>query len=55
MAGKGTLFTLAAAVAGEMAARQLRKRRRMDFGGKTVLIIGGSRGLGLELARRFAS
>ena len=31
-----------------------RLRRRMSFKGKSVLITGGSRGLGLELARRFA-
>jgi short-subunit dehydrogenase len=27
----------------------------MDFSGRTVLISGASRGLGLELARRFAA
>src|SRR5262249_52289087 len=32
----------------------LRERRRISFHGKTVLISGASRGLGLELARRFA-
>ena len=31
-----------------------RERRRMDFAGKTVVISGASRGLGLELARGFA-
>lgn len=31
-----------------------RRKRRMDFNGKTVLISGASRGLGLELARGFA-
>jgi short-subunit dehydrogenase len=31
-----------------------RERRRMDFAGKTVVISGASRGLGLELARVFA-
>jgi short-subunit dehydrogenase len=31
-----------------------RHRRRVDFTGKTVLISGASRGLGLELARGFA-
>lgn len=30
------------------------QRRRMNFAGATVLISGGSRGLGLELARAFA-
>lgn len=32
----------------------VRLRRRISFSGKTVLITGGSRGLGLVLARRFA-
>jgi NAD(P)-dependent dehydrogenase (short-subunit alcohol dehydrogenase family) len=31
-----------------------RKRREIDFQGKTVVITGGSRGLGLVLARQFA-
>ena len=33
----------------------LGRYRRVDFSGKTVLISGASRGLGLELARRFAA
>src|SRR5438874_6865594 len=37
--------------AGRFAARRY---RRMDFQGKVVVITGGSRGLGLLLARRFA-
>lgn len=32
----------------------LRRSRRMDLAGRTVVITGGSRGLGLLLARRFA-
>ena len=32
----------------------VRQRRRMEFSGKTVVIAGASRGLGLELARGFA-
>jgi short-subunit dehydrogenase len=44
-------FAGAAAAVLAYAARQ---RRRMDFAGKTVLIAGASRGLGLELARGFA-
>ncbi len=32
----------------------LRRTRRIDFAGRTVVISGGSRGLGLELARLFA-
>lgn len=44
-------------VAGATAAAMMylaRQRRRMTFKGKTVVIAGGSRGLGLELARGFA-
>lgn len=38
-----------------VAARALlRRARQIDFAGRTVVISGGSRGLGLELARRFA-
>ena len=33
----------------------LGRYRRIDFSGKTVLISGASRGLGLELARKFAA
>jgi short-subunit dehydrogenase len=33
----------------------VRRYRRVDFAGKTVLISGASRGLGLELARHFAA
>jgi NAD(P)-dependent dehydrogenase (short-subunit alcohol dehydrogenase family) len=36
------------------AARALRARRAIEFGGTTVVIFGGSRGLGLALAREFA-
>ena len=39
---------------GAAAIYAARQRRRMDFAGKTVLISGASRGLGLELARAFA-
>jgi short-subunit dehydrogenase len=41
-------------VGGAAAACIAQQRRRMDFAGKTVVITGGSRGLGLELARTFA-
>jgi NAD(P)-dependent dehydrogenase (short-subunit alcohol dehydrogenase family) len=44
-AGVGALLGLGAA---------LRKRREFDFSGRTVLITGGSRGLGLVLARELA-
>ena len=50
-------LTLAAAGAGAyLAARAIYNRfGGYDFGGKTVLITGGSRGLGLVLARGFAA
>jgi NAD(P)-dependent dehydrogenase (short-subunit alcohol dehydrogenase family) len=50
--------TAAALTAAGIAAlafdRVLRSRRAIDFAGRHVLISGGSRGLGLELAREFA-
>lgn len=52
--GKAALM-LAAAGAGALVARALfRRSREYDLRGKTVLITGGSRGLGLVLAREFA-
>ena len=47
----GTAVLSAIAFAVRSAAR---RKRRIDFNGKTVLISGASRGLGLELARGFA-
>jgi len=44
--------TFASAVYGLRQA--VRRRRRIDFADKTVVITGASRGLGLELAREFA-
>ncbi len=38
-----------------VAAKALRARRAIDFAGKTVVIFGGSRGLGLAMAREFSS
>lgn len=47
---------IVSAVAAAGGAWALHKwRRRMDFTGRSVVITGGSRGLGLELARRFAA
>jgi NAD(P)-dependent dehydrogenase (short-subunit alcohol dehydrogenase family) len=49
------LLWAAAGVGGAMAARALvNRRRKFDFRDKSVLITGGSRGLGLVLAREFA-
>ena len=48
-------LTLVAGVAGlALANTLLRRRSRFDLEGKVVLITGGSRGLGLVLARQFA-
>jgi short-subunit dehydrogenase len=52
-----TKVTLSVAALGAVsyALREAaRHKRRIDFNGKTVLISGASRGLGLELARGFA-
>jgi NAD(P)-dependent dehydrogenase (short-subunit alcohol dehydrogenase family) len=46
-------LTLAGAVVAARAV--LRRAHRMDFNKRTVVISGGSRGLGLEMARRFAA
>jgi hypothetical protein len=44
------------AVAAEGGARHyVRRRRRTDFRGKTVVITGGSRDLGLELGRLWST
>ena len=49
----GVMMALGAAA--YAAGRALRARRAIDFAGKTVVIFGGSRGLGLVLARQFAT
>src|SRR3954470_4100874 len=46
---------LAAALGGFWAGRRIRSRRSYRLQGKVVLITGGSRGLGLALAREAAS
>ena len=43
--------TVAVGLGAVVAARALRRRNRMDFKDRTVVITGGSRGLGLVLAR----
>ena len=45
----------AGAAAAFVAARVARGRRAIDFGGRVVVITGGSRGLGLVLARQLAA
>ncbi len=52
---KQMLFWLAAGIGGAIAGRAaLRRRRFFAFAGRNVLITGGSRGLGLEMARILA-
>ena len=48
------LAAIGLACAAAACAYFTRERRRLSFSGKTVVISGGSRGLGLELARVFA-
>src|SRR5256885_5272487 len=53
--GKETLALAAAGAVALLAARALYRRwQEYDLRGKTVLVTGGSRGLGLVLAREFA-
>ncbi len=52
--GRKTLLA-ASAVTGAVAVTALLRRRPMNLEGKVVLITGGSRGLGLALARTFAA
>ena len=50
------LIGLAAGVAAAfVGSRLLRARRAIDFAGRVVVISGGSRGLGLVMARQFAA
>jgi NAD(P)-dependent dehydrogenase (short-subunit alcohol dehydrogenase family) len=50
------LLGVAAGVFGSLAGlRLVRQRRAIDFDGRTVVITGGSRGLGLVLARQLAA
>src|SRR5437764_15150836 len=47
--------TVAVGLGAVVAARALRRRNRLDFKDRSVVITGGSRGLGLVLAREFAN
>src|SRR5690348_2321231 len=50
-----SLIACATAAAGFLAVRTaVRLSRRFDFAGKSVLVTGGSRGLGLVMARELA-
>jgi NAD(P)-dependent dehydrogenase (short-subunit alcohol dehydrogenase family) len=52
--GRNAAF-LGGAALGALTLWKLRKRTRMSFKGRSVLITGGSRGLGLVLARELAA
>jgi len=49
------IVTALAAASGAIAISYMRRRSQIDFTGKVVLITGGSRGLGLALAREFGA
>ncbi len=53
--GKFLLGMMTGAAAVLTAATAVRSRRAIDFAGRVVVITGGSRGLGLVLARRLAA
>jgi NAD(P)-dependent dehydrogenase (short-subunit alcohol dehydrogenase family) len=55
MKSSNLLIGLAAGVGAAVAASTLLRRSPDDLAGQVVLITGGSRGLGLSLAREFAS
>jgi len=51
---RNSLFSISAAAAGAGVVAYILTRPKADLRGQTVLITGGSRGLGLALAREFA-
>ena len=48
-------IAIGTAVGTLIAAKALRSRRAIDLAGRTVVIFGGSRGLGLAMAREFSN
>jgi NAD(P)-dependent dehydrogenase (short-subunit alcohol dehydrogenase family) len=54
-ASRFTLGALAAAGMGAVMGLRAMRRERVEFSGRTVVVTGGSRGLGLELARGFVA
>jgi len=54
MLARAAVRTTALATAAYVGLRLLQRRRAIDLPGRSVLITGGSRGLGLLLAREFA-
>ena len=56
MTGKSAVgLAVGLGAAGVLAARMFRAARAIEFGGRSVLIFGGSRGLGLVMARELAA
>src|SRR5690349_17473385 len=53
MKKKNQKLLVAGVIAGGLALRQFARRKAVSFSDKIVLITGGSRGLGLVLARYF--
>lgn len=49
------LGLVAGAAAAIAASREMQRRNAIDFAGRVVVITGGSRGLGLVMARQFAA
>lgn len=50
-----TIAFLAGGIGAALAARMWKAARAIDFAGKSVVIVGGSRGLGLVIARELAA